>query len=116
MTEHPGSVACACGCGEHVCSTCDGFSCKWPGACAGKCRECGGGPVIELVIPHPNGTTVHVSIGLSFCSAPCYQADHDRAVAEGRIVSVSDITAEQLNELFKKNGLQLVGVGERKPS
>jgi hypothetical protein len=110
------TYTCGCGCGGERCIVCEGFACKWPGECAGKCRECGGGPIKRLDVTEPDGSTLTVSIGCSFCSEACYLADNARAVAEGRIINVSDLAPEQLNEMLKRDGLQLAGVGDRMPS
>ncbi len=39
-----------------------------------------------------------------------------RYEADGTAVKLSDITPEQANEFFKDIGLELEGVGKRKPS
>ena len=106
---------CQCGCGLQRCITCTLFDCQWPGECKGRCRECGRSPVRELHVVD-DGDPLVVSEGCSFCSPECWRADHDRAVAEGLIVKVSDLTLEQLNEMFQRDGLALESVGPRKPS
>jgi hypothetical protein len=99
------------GCDAEVCITCKAHDCKWPGACKGRCAECGGPN------PNANGHGGDPKLPPSCnCSDACNKASWDRGIANGTIVSLSDLTPEQVNEEFGKIGLGLEGVGKRNPS
>lgn len=105
----PGLMPCGCSnedCPIIVCVTCRCSDCKWPGECKGRCAECGE-PLPEQDPKSP--PSMH-------CSEACGKAYWDRGIADGTIIAVSDLTPEQLNEMFNQVGLALEGVGERKPS
>lgn len=104
-----GKVPCGCGCSDWMCGTCGSFDCKWPGACRGKCRECGG-RARPSALPNSDG------LFDCYCSDECARVDEERARAEGRIVDVADLTPERLNALLNGAGLQLAGVGKVTPS
>jgi predicted ATP-dependent serine protease len=103
-----GLKLCECGCGLQICRTCGVSDCKWPGACAGKCAECG---APARASSHPEQIPNDM-----YCSDACSKVSWDRAEAEGRVVHMADISLEQQNELLKTMGLELAGVGPRKPS
>lgn len=106
-----GMVRCQCAldCDYWMCVTCGCGGCKWPGACRGKCAECGG-PARPCGLPNSEGMFD------SFCSDECMTTHWNRAESEGRVVAVGDISPEQFNEMLNRSGLALEGIGERKPS
>lgn len=106
-----------CGCSDPacdliVCIQCGASDCKWPGKCDGKCAECG--TKIPTKAEYWAGDTS--SPPSSTCSSACSEALWQRYVADGTAVSLSDLTPEQINEMFQTMGLQLEGVGKRTPS
>lgn len=113
MASPDGLMKCNCSdpnCPLMICVTCWCPDCKWPGECKGKCRECGG-PARPLdLAPHLEDAFD------CYCGDECTKIAWDRGIADGTIVSLSDLTPEQVNAEFNKIGLALEGVGERKPS
>jgi hypothetical protein len=109
----------SCGCGREGCDrmeciTCGCSDCKWPGACYGKCRECGGAARANR-LPMANGEPFLRQDGRpymdSYCSQECQDICLLRAEDAGLVVSFSDVTLERANELLNTAGLALVGVG-----
>lgn len=122
-----GMRPCGCGregCDRRECIVCSLSDCKWPGQCRGKCRECGvgiatepSGP-IDATVPNPHIWCSDPSCSgpHSFCSIACHDVDDKRAMDAGLIVSLSDLTLEQTNQLLNTAGLAVEGVGPRQPS
>lgn len=98
-------------CDYVMCVTCGCGDCKWPGACKGKCRECGA-PARPSGLPNSEGLDLYDC----YCSEECSKIAWDRGRADGTIVTMDEVTPEQLNQAFKNSGLELVGVGPRTPS
>lgn len=111
-----GLRACGCGrdgCDRTECVVCGSGECKWPGDCYGKCSECGSPTAVS---DHFGRSQLQRADGRGpwmemHCSTVCSDAMTARGLAEGRIVSLSDLTPERVNELFQGSGLRLEGVG-----
>jgi len=75
----------------------------------GICIECGAPSRVTTITPE----FLYMD---SFCSQECSTENWARAEREGLVIKVSETTPEQMNELFKRSGLMLEGVGPREPS
>lgn len=118
MSEAPvGMRPCGCGqegCDRLECVTCTMSDCKWPGACYGKCRECGGAARPNR-LPMVDGSVFMRDDGRpymdSYCSDECQAICWQRAEDAGLVVNLSDVSLERANELLNTAGLALAGIG-----
>lgn len=99
-----GMLPCRCAddCDGRYCAVCWDYSCEYPGACWGRCRECGDPARPHAILTH------HFDL---YCSDKCSKEFWDRCIQEGSILATSELTPEQLNRLLNTAGLGISGVG-----